>query len=221
MQSVHGQGRRPGGGPTERWITAGAYVVLLALGVLEGLVGSFQYSRALGSVPVAAVGFALLIGLTCVLGAWGMSGPMGGLLPAAGWLVAAFVLAMGTAGGSVLITNSGAGQWFLYGGSACAIVGVVVGFVRFSPSRRGAFPGTGAWHREIPPGGQRGSGAHASDSGGPGGRAQINEMPQADGQGPGATASGTAPPGTAQPGTAPPGPAGLDASNADARKPDA
>lgn len=200
MQREHGRG----GGPAERWITAGAYVVLLALGALEGLIGSFQYSRALGSVPVAAVGFALLIGVTCALGAWGMSGAMGGLLPAVGWLVAAFVLAMGTAGGSVLITNSGAGQWFLYGGSACAIVGVVVGFVRFSPSRAGAFPGTGAWHREIPPGGQRGSGAHAPDSNQPGHQAQT------DGK-----AHGTGAPGAAAPDTA-----GLDTSNADARKPD-
>jgi hypothetical protein len=170
MQRVHEPGSGLSGGPAERLITAGAYVVLLALGLLEGLVGSFQYSRALGSVPAAAIGFALLIGATCVLGAWGMHQPMGGLIPAAGWLVASFVLARGTAGGSVLITNTSAGQWFLFGGAACSIAGVVTGFVRWS-RRPGAVPGTGAWEREIPPGGgaqgPAGTGTRNADSGPP------------------------------------------------------
>jgi hypothetical protein len=166
MQRVHGQGSGLSGGPAERLITAGAYVVLLALGALEGLVGSFQYSRALGSVPVAAVGFALLIGVTCVLGAWGMHQPMGGLLPAVGWLVASFFLARGTSGGSVLITNTGAGQWFLFGGAACTIAGVGTGFVRWS-RRPGGLPGTGAREREVP------SGTHGSQV--PGGEASGGE----------------------------------------------
>jgi Family of unknown function (DUF6113) len=174
MQRLRGQGSGQPGGYPERLTTAGAYVVLLALGVMQGLIGSFQYSRALGSAPVAAIALAVLIGVTCVLGAWGMHRPMGGLVPAAGWLVAAFVLAMGTPGGSVLITNSGAGQWFLYGGSACAIVGVLVGFVRWSPRRPGAVTGADAWQREIWPGGQRGSGARPADRNG-----QRSQAPEA------------------------------------------
>jgi hypothetical protein len=212
MQSVRRPGAGPSGGSGERLITAGAYVVLLALGALEGLVGSFQYSRALGSVPVAAVAFALLIGVTCVLGAWGMHGPLGGLLPAVGWLVATFVLAMGTAGGSVVITNGGAGQWFLYGGSVCAIVGVFTGFVRWSsPRRRIGQRGDQVWPREIAPAGQRGSGAYASAGQAPGRQAQVNDAPRADGEAPGA--------GTPDAGAA--GTAELEAGNADARKPDA
>lgn len=187
MQRVHGQGSGLSGGPAERLITAGAYVVLLALGVLEGLVGSFQYSRALGSVPVAAVGFALLIGVTCVLGAWGMHQPMGGLLPAVGWLVASFFLARGTSGGSVLITNTGAGQWFLFGGAACTIAGVGTGFVRWS-RRPGGFPGTGAWEREVPsgtrggqvPGGEASGGD--SSGGGTQGSAEIEARNADSGQ---------------------------------------
>ena len=49
--------------------------MLLLLGALLGLIGCFQYGRALGSFPVAALGFAVLIGVTCVLGAWGMRRP--------------------------------------------------------------------------------------------------------------------------------------------------
>lgn len=248
MQRLRGHGSGQSGGHAERWITAGAYVVLLALGVLEGLVGSFQYSRALGSAPVAAIAFALLIGVTCVLGAWGMHRPMGGLLPAAGWIVAAFVLAMGTKGGSVVITNSGAGQWFLYGGSACAVVGALVGFVLWSPRRPSAFPGTDAWQPEIP------RGSHSAERNGQGGQPQVSGTPPAgearsvearsgeapsvegrsgeapDGAGPGPAATGTPEPGPAATGTPEPGPAAtgtaepgtarLDARNADARKPD-
>ena len=115
----------------------GGYVMLLLLGALEALIGCFQYSRALGSFPVAAVGFAAGIGVTCVLGAWGMRRPLGGLMPAVGWFITSFVLAMGTPGGSVVITNTTAGQWYLFGGSACALAAVVFGFVRWSPARTG------------------------------------------------------------------------------------
>jgi hypothetical protein len=119
-------------------VVVGGYGMLLVLGILEGMIGSFQYSRALGSFPAAAVAFAVAIGVTCVLGAWGMSRPLGGLMPAVGWFVASYVLAMGTAGGSVVITNTGAGKWFLYGGSVCAVAGVVIAFARWSPARTGA-----------------------------------------------------------------------------------
>jgi hypothetical protein len=81
------------------------------------------------------VGFAVLIGVTCVLGAWGTGRPLGGLMPAAGWLVTSLVLSSGTSGGSVLITNTAAGKWFLFGGALCAAAGVVTGFVRWSPRR--------------------------------------------------------------------------------------
>jgi hypothetical protein len=53
-------------------------------------------------------------------------------MPAVGWFVAAFVLAMGTKGGSVLITNTSAGEWFLFGGAACAAAGALAAFARWS-----------------------------------------------------------------------------------------
>jgi hypothetical protein len=111
--------------------------MLLVLGVLEGMIGSFQYSRALGSFPAAAVAFAVAIGVTCVLGGWGMSRALGGLMPAVGWFAAAFVLAMSTPGGSVVITNTDAGKWFLFGGALCALAGVVFSFLRWSSARTG------------------------------------------------------------------------------------
>jgi hypothetical protein len=64
-----------------------------------------------------------------------MRRPLGALMPAVGWFVASFVLAMGTAGGSVLITNTSGGTWFLFGGALCAVAGVLVSFVLWSPAR--------------------------------------------------------------------------------------
>jgi Family of unknown function (DUF6113) len=119
-------------------VVIGCYCLLLVFGVLLGMIGSFQYSRALGSFPAAALAFALATGAACVLGGWGMRRPLGGLMPAVGWFVASFVLAMGTSGGSVLITNSNAGEWFLFGGALCAVAGVLVSFFLWSPGRGGA-----------------------------------------------------------------------------------
>jgi hypothetical protein len=122
------------------WVVAGGYGMLLVFGLLLGMIGSFQYSLALGSFPVAAASFALGIGVVCVAAGWGMRRPLGGLMPAVGWFVASFVMAMSTPGGSVVITNTAAGKWFLFGGSICAVVGVVVCFALWSPGRAGGKP---------------------------------------------------------------------------------
>ncbi len=108
-------------------MTAGAYGLLLLFGLLQGVTGSFQYSRGIGPVPVAAAGFALAIGLTCVLCGRGMHSSGGALAPAIGWLFASFVLGMSRPSGSVVITNTTAGQVYLYAGALSAAIGVGVG----------------------------------------------------------------------------------------------
>ena len=117
-----------------------AYVVLFLLGAGEALIGCFQYSR--GPVPLAAACFALGILATCLLAGWGMQTALGGLMPGAGWLATSFALATGTQGGSVLITNTTAGQWFLFGGAACAAVGCLIAYLRWSKTTRAA---RGGW----------------------------------------------------------------------------
>ena len=105
-----------------------AYVALFALGVMEGLIGSFHFSHSLGRVPVASLAFCALILATSLLGRAGMGTVLGGVLPAIGWLAAAFLLTLPTAAGSVIVTNTTAGMWYLYGGAVCAAVGVVASF---------------------------------------------------------------------------------------------
>ena len=89
---------------------AAAYVLLFLLGAMEGVIGCFQFSHSIGSVPVAALGFCVLIFATCVLAAAGMGSPMGAIAVAVGWLVTSFVLTLPTAAGSVIVTNTTAGK---------------------------------------------------------------------------------------------------------------
>jgi len=108
-------------------VTIALYLALFLLGLAEAMVGAFFYS--VGPVPLAAVGFDLAIAGTCLFGGWGMSRPSGGLAPAAGWLIGVFVLASGTPAGSVLITATRAGSWFLVGGAISAAAAVVAAFI--------------------------------------------------------------------------------------------
>lgn len=113
---------RPGG-----LRSAAGYGLLFLLGLAEGVIGAFQYSReVLGAVPVGALAFAAAIFLTCLLGGWGLRALSGGLLPAVGWFVAVFGLALPDSGGSVIIANTTPGAWFLYGGSLGALVGAAI-----------------------------------------------------------------------------------------------
>ncbi|MBV9095467.1 MAG: hypothetical protein JO132_16600 [Streptosporangiaceae bacterium] len=114
-----------GGQRTRLLVTVGAYCALLVFGLVQGMIGSFQYGRMAGPVPVAAVGFCVLILATCVLAALGMRSVSGALAPALGWIVASFVLSMPVSNGSVIITDSTAGTWYLYGGTAAAVLGVL------------------------------------------------------------------------------------------------
>jgi hypothetical protein len=115
----------PGRG--QRAFTVIAYLVLLALGAMQGLIGSFQYSRS--PVPLVAILLALAIFATCVLCGWGMRSFAAGLLPAIGWIIVSFVLAMPNSHGSVIITNTTAGKWYLYGGALAAAAGATTAFV--------------------------------------------------------------------------------------------
>ena len=121
-----------------------AYAALFVLGAMQGMIGSFQFSHSLGGIPVASLAFCALILATSLLGAAGMGTALGGLLPAIGWMAAAFVLTLPTAAGSVIVTNTPAGRWYLYGGTVCAAIGVVASF-RYRPRRpRGQrWPGVG------------------------------------------------------------------------------
>jgi Family of unknown function (DUF6113) len=117
----------------QRALNAVCYLVLLVLGLMLGLIGSFQYSQ--GPVPLVAIALDLAIFLACLLGGWGMRSYAGGILPAIGWFISSFVLSMGRATGSVIITATTAGEWYLYGGALAAAAGAAATFVLWSRAR--------------------------------------------------------------------------------------
>jgi amino acid transporter len=64
-----------------------------------------------------------------------MQAATAGLMPAVGWFAAVFIMAMPTRGGSVVITSTSGGKWFLYGGTVCALAGVVASFATQARAR--------------------------------------------------------------------------------------
>ena len=119
-------------------VSVGVYGVLFLCGAVQGLIGSFQYSRAAGSVPVAVLVSCAVILATCVLGAWATRSVSGAVLPGIGWILTSFVLSMPVSNGSVIITSTTPGKWYLYGGTlsvAAAVVASFVGGVRWAGRR--------------------------------------------------------------------------------------
>src|ERR1022692_4431547 len=117
-------------------LTSSVYLVLFLLGAVQGLIGSFQYSRMSGSVPLGAIAFCVALLVTCLLAGWGMRSVSGALVPAIGWLIASFVLSMPVANGSVIITASTPGEWYLYGGTLSAAIAVAASFGRWIRATR-------------------------------------------------------------------------------------
>jgi hypothetical membrane protein len=125
------QGSAPGDG--QRLLTAVGYPVLFLLGAFQGLVGCFQYSRS--PQPLIAILFAVLIFVTCAGCGWGFGTFSAALLPAVGWIIVSFLLASPRPNGSVIITGTAAGEWYLYGGAlGCAAGAVTAFFLRVSRS---------------------------------------------------------------------------------------
>jgi len=126
MNGVNGTTRKR----EPQWpVTVGVYAMLFLFGAVQGLIGSFQYSRASGSVPVAALISCAVILATCLLAAWATRSVSGAVVPGMGWIIASFVLSMPVSNGSVIITSTTAGKWYLYGGTLSVAAAVVASFV--------------------------------------------------------------------------------------------
>jgi Family of unknown function (DUF6113) len=119
-------GMMSGGTTTSRGYSFAVYAVIFVLGVVQGVIGSFHYSQP----PVPLIAILLVVGIfaTCVLCGWGTMTFSGALAPAAGWLLASFYLSMGTHQGSVIITNTTAGKWYLYGGALAVVASLLASF---------------------------------------------------------------------------------------------
>jgi Family of unknown function (DUF6113) len=118
-----------------RAFSAVLYVVLFVLGAFEGIVGSFQYSQS--PAPWIAVLLVLAIFASCLLAGWGTESFSGTLVVGFGWILASFLLSMGSHTGSVIITATSAGEWYLYGGTLAVALAVLATFIWLTRSRLG------------------------------------------------------------------------------------
>jgi hypothetical protein len=135
VQSVTGPAQH-----RDAFVTGGVYGVVFLLGAVEAMFGSFEYSYGIGPVPASALGCCAAILLTCLLAGWAMRSFTGAVVPALGWIIVSFVMAMPDAGGSVIVTNTADGKWYLYGGALSAAIGVVAAFAIWIRSQPGAKP---------------------------------------------------------------------------------
>jgi hypothetical protein len=131
----------PGRAGRNRALKVALYAVLLVLGVTQGLIGSFQYGQS--PVPWVAVGLDALLLASCVLGGWGTGSFGGAMCVAAGWILTSFYLSMGTHEGSVIITNTAAGKWYLYGGTLSVLLAASVTFALLTRQRLASLPANG------------------------------------------------------------------------------
>jgi uncharacterized membrane protein YccC len=108
-------------------ITALGYLLLLVLGGLQGLIGSFQYGDS--PTPVLAIVLDVLLFATCVLAGRGLRTYAAGILPALGWIVVSFILAMPRSNAPP------AGEWYLSGGALAAAAGAAIAFFAWVRAR--------------------------------------------------------------------------------------
>ena len=130
LRPVNPGGDGPSNRPADTALTILTCAMLVLFGMAQALIGTFFYGA--GPAPLASIGFDLAILATGLLGGWALRRPLGAVAPAVGWFLMAFILASGTSGGSVLITASSAGEWFLFGGAACATAGMVAALTIWS-----------------------------------------------------------------------------------------
>jgi hypothetical protein len=102
-----------------------AYGVLAVLGVLLGVIGSFEFSWQFGSVPVAAI-FLSLVNLAAFRAAgWAMESKLGAVVPAVLWMIILVVLSSRRPEGDLVVTGTTPGYVYMFGGAVAALVAIV------------------------------------------------------------------------------------------------
>lgn len=101
------------------------YGVLAVLGVLLGVIGSFEFSWEAGSVPVAAILLSALNLAVFRAAGWAMESKLGAVIPAALWIVILVVLSSRRPEGDLVVTGTTAGYVYMFGGAAAALAAIV------------------------------------------------------------------------------------------------
>ena len=101
------------------------YGVLAVVGVLLGVLGSFEFSWGIGSVPVAAIALSLVNLAVFRAAGWAMESRLGAVVPAAPWMIILIVLSSRRPEGDLVVTGTTAGYVYMFGGVLAALIAIV------------------------------------------------------------------------------------------------
>lgn len=112
--------------PESALATGAAYGLLVVLGVLLGVVGSFTFSWAAAGLPMAAVLLAVVNFAVFRFAGWAMEGKLGAVAVAAPWLIVVVLLSSPRPEGDLIVTGTLAGYLFIFGGSIAAVAAMAM-----------------------------------------------------------------------------------------------
>jgi hypothetical protein len=115
----------PAPAPEPPFLIGVAYGVLAVLGVLLGVIGSFEFSWQAGSVPVAAIVLSVVNLAAFRAAGWAMESRLGAAVPAILWMIVLLVLASRRPEGDLVVTGTTAGYVYMFGGAVAALVAIV------------------------------------------------------------------------------------------------
>lgn len=110
--------------PDPAFLVGLVYGLLAVVGVVLGVIGSFEFSWEIGDVPVAAVLLSALNLVVFRAAGWAMESKLGAVIPALLWMIILFVLASRRPEGDLVVTGTTAGYVYMFGGALAALVAI-------------------------------------------------------------------------------------------------
>jgi Family of unknown function (DUF6113) len=105
-------------------VTGIAYVVLVVVGTLVGIIGSFEFSWSIWGIPFAAILLSLAnFGIFWTAG-WAMRSKVAPAVTFAPWMIIVIVLSMQRPEGDLVITGTTGGYLFMFGGAIAGAAGI-------------------------------------------------------------------------------------------------
>lgn len=118
-------GTVPSAPPEEpTFVTGVTYGMLVMLGFMLGVIGSFEFSWTFGGIPVAALALTAINFAVFRLAGWAMHGKLGAVVAAVPWMIVTVVLSGRRPEGDLVVTGTLAGYVYIFGGSIAAVIAV-------------------------------------------------------------------------------------------------
>jgi hypothetical protein len=111
--------------PEPAFLIGLAYGVLAVLGVVLGVIGSFEFSWELGSVPVAAILLSVVNLAVFRAAGWAMESKLGAVVPAVLWMIILVVLSSRRPEGDLVVTGTTPGYVYMFGGAVAALAAII------------------------------------------------------------------------------------------------